>query len=78
MYIDPFAGADGVKSFVREYASFPIHKLGSEHAVGVAFNIPETRKAVPQEVNVVLTLAQTRYLVNSSKGRKGFIEPYCN
>lgn len=50
---------------------------GLEYACGVAYNIPEKVDAsdepLHQAVNCVLTVSQTRYLVNSSTSRRGYL-----
>lgn len=50
---------------------------GLEYACGVAYNIPdkvsEVDEPLHQALNCVLTVSQTRYLVNSSTSRRGYL-----
>lgn len=50
---------------------------GLEYACGVAYNIPREvdpkDEPLHQAVNCVLTVSQTRYLVNSSTSRRGYL-----
>jgi hypothetical protein len=50
---------------------------GVEYACGVAYRIPEkvdpADEPLRQAVNCVLTVSQTRYLVNSSTSRRGYL-----
>src|SRR5689334_7793200 len=50
---------------------------GLEYACGVAYNIPEkvdpADEPLHQAMNCVLTVSQTRYLVNSSTSRRGYL-----
>lgn len=50
---------------------------GLEYACGVAYNIPDKvekeDEPLHQAVNCVLTVSQTRYLVNSSTSRRGYL-----
>lgn len=73
---DALVGADGGTSFVRSlFRTESVDtRVGTELALGIAFK----RRAgdVPpltQAVNVLLTVGQTRYLLNSHKGSEGFL-----
>jgi hypothetical protein len=74
---DILVGADGSNSFVRRYCNIQMISEGAEYACGVAYNIPD--KVAPadeplhQALNCILTVSQTRYLVNSSTSRRGFL-----
>jgi 2-polyprenyl-6-methoxyphenol hydroxylase-like FAD-dependent oxidoreductase len=74
---DVLVGADGSNSFVRRYWAIPTESTGIEYACGVAYNIPEdvpeSDKPLDQALNCILTISQTRYLVNSSKSHQGFL-----
>jgi len=76
---DLLIAADGASSKVRQFwkKEFKTISHGSEYAIGVGYTIPDD-KSLPfvnntQSMNVILTLGQTRYLINSSKGRRGFL-----
>jgi len=70
-------GADGSNSFVRRYCNIQMVSEGVEYACGVAYNIPaqvpSSEEPLHQALNCVLTVAQTRYLVNSSTSRRGYL-----
>ncbi|CAF1494500.1 unnamed protein product, partial [Adineta steineri] len=74
---DVLVGADGLESFVRKYSEIPLISEGTENACGVAFNIPKdiplTEEPLPQALNCILTTSQTRFLVNSSYSRSGYL-----
>jgi hypothetical protein len=50
---------------------------GVEYACGVAYNIPDnvpsSDEPLHQALNCILTVSQTRYLVNSSTSRRGYL-----
>jgi hypothetical protein len=50
---------------------------GVEYACGVAYNIPpnvpSSDEPLHQALNCILTVSQTRYLVNSSTSRRGYL-----
>ncbi|CAF4772828.1 unnamed protein product, partial [Rotaria sp. Silwood2] len=50
---------------------------GLEYACGVAYNIPDnvppSEEPLHQALNCILTVSQTRYLVNSSTSRRGYL-----
>ncbi|KAJ3114716.1 hypothetical protein HK100_001573 [Physocladia obscura] len=71
--IDLLVGADGGNSLVRQTYFPPVCVLGVDHALGVAFNIPETHPSINQPLGVCITVSQTRYLVNDLNGRRGFL-----
>ena len=70
-------GTDGSNSFVRRYCNIQMVSEGIEYACGVAYNIPEKVEAseepLHQALNCILTVSQTRYLVNSSTSRRGYL-----
>ena len=70
-------GADGSNSFVRTYCNIQMISEGLEYACGVAYDIPKQvepkDEPLHQSVNCVLTVSQTRYLVNSSTSRRGYL-----
>ncbi|CAF1281890.1 unnamed protein product, partial [Adineta steineri] len=74
---DMLIGADGSNSFVRRYCNIPMISEGVEYACGVAYQIPAhvppSEEPLHQALNCVLTVAQTRYLVNSSSSRRGYL-----
>ncbi|CAF3614242.1 unnamed protein product [Adineta steineri] len=74
---DMLIGADGSNSFVRRYCNIPMISEGVEYACGVAYQIPShvpaPEEPLHQALNCVLTVAQTRYLVNSSSSRRGYL-----
>ena len=74
---DILVGADGANSFVRRYCNIQMISEGVEYACGVAYKIPDKveRKDEPlhQALNCILTVSQTRYLVNSSTSRRGYL-----
>ncbi|CAF1210008.1 unnamed protein product [Adineta ricciae] len=70
---DILVGADGLESFVRKYSNIPMISEGTENACGVAFNIPESEEVLHQALNCILTTSQTRFLVNSSFSRSGYL-----
>ncbi|CAF1354649.1 unnamed protein product [Adineta steineri] len=74
---DMLIGADGSNSFVRRYCNIPMISEGVEYACGVAYQIPahvpSSEEPLHQALNCVLTVAQTRYLVNSSSSRRGYL-----
>ncbi|CAF1461666.1 unnamed protein product [Adineta steineri] len=74
---DVLVGADGSNSFVRRYCNIQMISEGIEYACGVAYNIPEDVPQVDeplhQALNCILTISQTRYLVNSSTSRRGYL-----
>ncbi|UJR19544.1 hypothetical protein I4U23_022674 [Adineta vaga] len=74
---DILVGADGLESFVRKYSNIPMISEGTESACGVAFNIPkdtpQSEQALDQALNCILTTSQTRFLVNSSFSRSGYV-----
>ncbi|CAF5008493.1 unnamed protein product, partial [Rotaria socialis] len=73
---DILVGADGANSFVRRYCNIQMISEGLEYACGVAYNIPNdvpsSEAPLHQAMNCVLTVSQTRYLVNSSTSRHGY------
>jgi 2-polyprenyl-6-methoxyphenol hydroxylase-like FAD-dependent oxidoreductase len=74
---DILVGADGSNSFVRRYCNIQMISEGVEYACGVAYNIPDkvepTDEPLHQALNCILTVSQTRYLVNSSTSRRGYL-----
>ncbi|CAF4427638.1 unnamed protein product [Rotaria sp. Silwood2] len=74
---DILVGTDGSNSFVRRYCNIQMISEGLEYACGVAYNIPDnvppSEKPLHQALNCVLTVSQTRYLVNSSTSRRGYL-----
>ncbi|CAF4069710.1 unnamed protein product, partial [Rotaria sordida] len=74
---DVLIGADGYNSFVRRYCNIDMISEGVEYACGVAYNIPAqvppSEEPLHQALNCVLTVGQTRYLVNSSTSRRGYL-----
>ncbi|CAM4873930.1 unnamed protein product [Rotaria socialis] len=74
---DILVGADGANSFVRRYCNIQMISEGLEYACGVAYNIPNdvpsSEAPLHQAMNCVLTVSQTRYLVNSSTSRHGYL-----
>ncbi|CAF2073909.1 unnamed protein product [Rotaria magnacalcarata] len=74
---DILVGADGANSFVRRYCNIQMISEGLEYACGVAYNIPDdvpsSEAPLDQAMNCVLTVSQTRYLVNSSTSRHGYL-----
>ncbi|CAF3734821.1 unnamed protein product [Adineta steineri] len=74
---DVLVGADGSNSFVRRYCNIQMISEGIEYACGVAYNIPEDvpplDEPLHQALNCILTISQTRYLVNSSASRRGYL-----
>ncbi|UJR20374.1 hypothetical protein I4U23_023506 [Adineta vaga] len=74
---DILVGADGSKSFVRRYCNIQVRSEGIEYACGVAYNIPAnvspSDEPLHQALNCILTTSQSRYLVNSSAGRRGYL-----
>ncbi|CAF0922694.1 unnamed protein product [Didymodactylos carnosus] len=74
---DIVVGADGANSLVRRYCNIQMVSQGMEYACGVAYNIPEnvaaTDEPLHQALNCILTVSQTRYLVNSSTSRRGYL-----
>ncbi|CAF1410159.1 unnamed protein product [Adineta ricciae] len=74
---DLLIGTDGSNSFVRRYCNIPMVSEGVEYACGVAYNIPtevpSSEEPLHQALNCILTVAQTRYLVNSSSSRRGYL-----
>ncbi|CAF1177071.1 unnamed protein product [Rotaria magnacalcarata] len=75
---DILVGADGANSFVRRYCNIQMISEGLEYACGVAYNIPDdvpsSEAPLDQAMNCVLTVSQTRYLVNSSTSRHGYLD----
>ncbi|CAF4169187.1 unnamed protein product, partial [Rotaria sordida] len=74
---DVLVGADGSDSFVRHYCNIKMISEGIEYACGVAYNIPQdvipSDEPLHQALNCILTISQTRYLVNSSTSRRGYL-----
>ncbi|CAF0985369.1 unnamed protein product [Adineta steineri] len=74
---DLLVGADGSNSFVRRYCNIQTISEGIEYACGVAYNIPQnippSDEPLHQALNCILTISQTRYLVNSSTSRRGYL-----
>ncbi|CAF1452933.1 unnamed protein product [Adineta steineri] len=74
---DVLVGADGSNSFVRRYCNIQMISEGIEYACGVAYNIPEDVPPLDgplhQALNCILTISQTRYLLNSSASRRGYL-----
>ncbi|CAF1322695.1 unnamed protein product [Didymodactylos carnosus] len=74
---DVLIGADGANSFVRRYCNITMISEGLEYACGVAYDIPdqvaECDAPLHQALNCILTISQTRYLVNSSTSRRGYL-----
>ncbi|UJR12017.1 hypothetical protein I4U23_016195 [Adineta vaga] len=74
---DVLIGTDGSNSFVRRYCNISMVSEGVEYACGVAYNIPIeipiSEEPLHQALNCILTVAQTRYLVNSSSSRRGYL-----
>ena len=74
---DVLVGADGSNSFVRRYCNIQMISEGVECACGVAYNIPDkvepNDELLHQALNCILTISQTRYLVNSSTSRRGYL-----
>ncbi|CAF0995376.1 unnamed protein product [Rotaria sordida] len=74
---DILVGADGSNSFVRRYCNIQMISEGLEYACGVAYNIPNhvpsSEEPLHQALNCILTISQTRYLVNSSTSRRGYL-----
>ena len=74
---DILVGADGSNSFVRQYCNIQMVSEGLEFACGVAYDIPDNvilaEEPLRQALNCVLTVSQTRYLVNSSTSRRGYL-----
>lgn len=74
---DVLVGADGSNSFVRRYCNIQMISEGVEYACGVAYNIPAIvspeEEPLHQSLNCILTISQSRYLVNSSESRRGYL-----
>ena len=74
---DVLVGTDGANSFVRRYCNIQMISEGSEYACGVAYDVPNTapsnEQPLHQALNCILTVSQTRYLVNSSTSRRGYV-----
>ncbi|CAF3375581.1 unnamed protein product [Rotaria socialis] len=74
---DLLVGADGANSFVRRYCNIQMNLEIMEYACGVAYNIPievpPHEEPLHQALNCILTVSQTRYLVNSSTSRQGYL-----
>lgn len=74
---DVLVGTDGSNSFVRRYCNIQMISEGVEYACGVAYNIPKEvspdDEPLHQSLNSILTVSQTRYLVNSSESRRGYL-----
>ncbi|CAF0735127.1 unnamed protein product [Adineta ricciae] len=74
---DILVGADGSNSFVRNYCNIKMISEGVEYACGVAYDIldkvPPSEEPLHQALNCILTVSQTRYLVNSSTSRRGYL-----
>ncbi|CAF4621546.1 unnamed protein product, partial [Rotaria sp. Silwood2] len=74
---DILVGTDGANSFVRRYCNIQMISEGLEYACGVAYNIPENvprlEEPLHQALNCILTVSQTRYLVDSLKSRRGYL-----
>ncbi|CAF1434906.1 unnamed protein product, partial [Rotaria sordida] len=74
---DLLVGTDGSNSFVRRYCNIQMMSEGLEYACGVAYdipdNVPPTEEPLHQALNCILTVSQTRYLVNSSTSRRGYL-----
>ncbi|CAF0954830.1 unnamed protein product [Rotaria sordida] len=74
---DVLVGADGSNSFVRRYCNIKMISEGIEYACGVAYDIPQdvilSHEPLHQALNCILTISQTRYLVNSSTSRRGYL-----
>ena len=70
-------GTDGASSFVRRYCNIQMISEGAEFACGVAYKIKRQvdpgDEPLHQALNCVLTVSQTRYLVNSSTSRSGYL-----
>ncbi|CAF4027052.1 unnamed protein product [Adineta steineri] len=74
---DLLIGTDGVGSFVRNHCKIGLDRAANEYACGVAYNIPvevsPDEEPLHQALNCILTIGQTRYLVNSSASRRGYM-----
>ena len=74
---DVLVGADGSNSFVRRYCNIQMISEGVEYACGVAYNIPAIvspeEEPLHQSLNCILTISQSRYVVNSSESRRGYL-----
>ena len=74
---DILVGADGSNSFVRRYCNIQMVSEGLEYACGVAYDIPDNvdlaEEPLHQALNCILTVSQSRYLVNSSASRRGYL-----
>jgi len=68
---DILVGADGSRSWARTFAGIQTRTLGTDKAMGVAYETPTA--PLPQSTNILLTVSQTRYLLNSHKGERGFL-----
>jgi len=71
---DILVGSDGRNSYVRNTFGVNATVEGKEKALGISYLIPESRELEMSQIdNVILTLIQTRYLVNSSFARRGYL-----
>ncbi|CAF0795468.1 unnamed protein product [Didymodactylos carnosus] len=79
---DILVGADGVRSQIRQYCNIESRSEGREFACGIAYDIPGPEDVIPlskddqplhQALNCILSIAQTRYLVNSSTSTRGYL-----
>ena len=74
---DILVNEDGSNSFVRRYCNIQLMSEGIEYACGVAFNIPDevspADEPLHQALNCILTVSQTRYLINLSASRRGYL-----
>jgi len=74
---DVLVGADGSNSFVRRYCNIHMINEGVEYACGIAYDIPDKVVSADEPLHValncILTVSQTRYLVNSLSNHHGYL-----
>ena len=69
---DILVGVDGSNSFVHRYCNIELMSEGIEYACGVAYHLSDDQ-SLHQALNCILTICQTRYLVNSSLSHRGYL-----
>jgi len=71
---DIIVGCDGGRSVLKDILNIKTNNISnSEYAVGIYFNIPEMEEGTNQRLNALLTVIQTRYLLNCSYGKRGYL-----
>jgi len=74
--VDAVIGADGARSFIRKEFEMGKAEGKQDWAMGIAFKLnvqDDIEKQKRQLYNIAMTLANTRYLMNSFEGNLGYL-----